>query len=436
MSVDVSYDKSLPIFAGIILQLAGRSLLDSGYFIRDALGRLSFISSERIDGLLSERLVDAVVAALGRYVERTQMPVASADEAGELKMDPEAVYAWLLLSDRSEPIRVNLVDRRLIGHDWSTKPSPSWRHGSPARFAFWSLKGGVGRTTALIVTAVHLARLGRHVLIVDMDLEAPGLGPTLLLPEELPKFGTLDWFVETVVRGRDALKVTDLIATVVVEGAIGTLSVVPALGRIAESHPENTISKLGRAYLEDVDENGQTSFLEKTAIFADWLLKSNGFDTLLLDVRAGLNEATPAALLGVGADILMFGTNSSQTFQGYRCFLSHLKGFPVDGVDDWRRRLKMVNAKATTAASRSAFAEKSYDLFRDTLYDDEIDPTEDQFSFNVGDPNAPHAPLVVLEDERFREFDPRKEQDQLTADFINVTFGDLLRGIEGWLRSE
>lgn len=40
---------------------------------------------------------------------------------------------------------------------------------------FYSFKGGVGRTMALLNTATILARLGRRVLMVDFDLEAPGL---------------------------------------------------------------------------------------------------------------------------------------------------------------------------------------------------------------------------------------------------------------------
>ena len=40
---------------------------------------------------------------------------------------------------------------------------------------FYSWKGGVGRTMALANVAVQLARRGRKVLMVDWDLEAPGL---------------------------------------------------------------------------------------------------------------------------------------------------------------------------------------------------------------------------------------------------------------------
>ena len=40
---------------------------------------------------------------------------------------------------------------------------------------FYSFKGGVGRTMALVNTGVELARRSRKVLLVDFDLEAPGL---------------------------------------------------------------------------------------------------------------------------------------------------------------------------------------------------------------------------------------------------------------------
>jgi MinD-like ATPase involved in chromosome partitioning or flagellar assembly len=40
---------------------------------------------------------------------------------------------------------------------------------------FFSYKGGVGRTTALALTASYLARQGKNVFVIDCDFEAPGL---------------------------------------------------------------------------------------------------------------------------------------------------------------------------------------------------------------------------------------------------------------------
>src|SRR6185295_7403991 len=42
-------------------------------------------------------------------------------------------------------------------------------------YTFYSYKGGVGRSMALANVAALLAKWGRRVLVVDWDLEAPGL---------------------------------------------------------------------------------------------------------------------------------------------------------------------------------------------------------------------------------------------------------------------
>ncbi len=58
---------------------------------------------------------------------------------------------------------------------------------------FYSFKGGVGRTMALVNAAVHLAGRGRRVLLVDFDLEAPGLDTFPLLRSESSTPGLVDY---------------------------------------------------------------------------------------------------------------------------------------------------------------------------------------------------------------------------------------------------
>jgi len=61
---------------------------------------------------------------------------------------------------------------------------------------FYSFKGGVGRTMALVNIGVELARTGRRVLMVDFDLEAPGLETfEALKPAESP-LGVVDYVTE------------------------------------------------------------------------------------------------------------------------------------------------------------------------------------------------------------------------------------------------
>ncbi|MFI2226256.1 KGGVGR-motif variant AAA ATPase [Streptomyces fradiae] len=61
----------------------------------------------------------------------------------------------------------------------------------PAIVTFYSLRGGVGRTTALAAAARILSERGRRLLCVDMDLEAPGLATVLGCPEPREDQGVL-----------------------------------------------------------------------------------------------------------------------------------------------------------------------------------------------------------------------------------------------------
>lgn len=56
--------------------------------------------------------------------------------------------------------------------------------GFPYIFTFYSYKGGVGRSMALLNVAYRLAGWGKHVLVLDLDLEAPGISAFLKRQDE------------------------------------------------------------------------------------------------------------------------------------------------------------------------------------------------------------------------------------------------------------
>src|SRR5438309_1920072 len=70
---------------------------------------------------------------------------------------------------------------------------------------FYSFKGGVGRTMALVNVAADLVRRGRKVLVVDFDLEAPGLETYKRLRPPKPHRG----IVEYVTKFRRTKEVPD-----------------------------------------------------------------------------------------------------------------------------------------------------------------------------------------------------------------------------------
>ena len=67
---------------------------------------------------------------------------------------------------------------------------------------FYSFKGGVGRTMALVNVAAELSQRGRRVLAVDFDLEAPGLD-TFELPRPADNIpGIVDYVSEYIDTGQ------------------------------------------------------------------------------------------------------------------------------------------------------------------------------------------------------------------------------------------
>lgn len=61
---------------------------------------------------------------------------------------------------------------------------------------FYSFKGGVGRTLSLVNIGVELARTGRKVLLVDSDLEAPGIDTFAELRAPKHQLGLVDYITD------------------------------------------------------------------------------------------------------------------------------------------------------------------------------------------------------------------------------------------------
>ncbi|MFO7145332.1 ATPase, partial [Arthrospira sp. PCC 8006] len=100
----------------------------------------------------------------------------------------------------------------------------------PRTVTFYSFKGGVGRTTALIHVAWILAMRGRKVVAVDLDLEAPGLSTAFSL-NPLPEFGIVDYFYERsyLPEGLETnVLITKIFGEVTIPNATGRLFIVPA----------------------------------------------------------------------------------------------------------------------------------------------------------------------------------------------------------------
>ncbi|HRJ61259.1 MAG TPA: AAA family ATPase [Azospirillaceae bacterium] len=437
----VRYDDALPILIKICrdaqIDLETR---DDVVVLRDATGRLgvAFETRRKNDGLV-ERLREALGAyALAEPVLPTAL-FPSLMQAG-----PKETF--IKLSD-DDGQWIRLLDRRIVGADWLADLAP--QADRPPRLVFGSLKGGVGRTTALAVLAADLAQNGKRVLCVDLDLEAPGLGGMLLRDrpndDRRPKFGALDYLVENGLGGVEDDELLDFIG--VSHFVDGSIHVLPAVGRVTDEHPENMIGKLARGLIEDVGADGRQSVAMQMRAMVDRFVGYGDYDAVLIDARAGLAETTAGTWLGLGArKLLLFGVNQPQTFAGYAYVLAHLiqtLGAPDENAPtDWRSRLSFVHAKASGSGDgRTIFRGRLYDLCLTRLYDEESPEDDGAFTFGFDETGTeiPHDATLIEYHPDYDAFDPQADEALLRKDVYRGPYGAFLERaweILGWERPE
>ena len=311
--------------------------------------------------------------------------------------------------------------------DWLEAPAP--KAEGPPRLVFASLKGGVGRSTALAVVAAEQASRARNVLVVDLDLEAPGVGSMLLEPDRRPRFGALDYLVENGIGGIPDRDVEDFVGTSGLTSGQGLVHVLPAWGLASVEHPDNYLPKLARALAEDINDGRAISPRDQIVELVNWFTARRDYDLVLVDARAGMSELAAGPLLGLGGTVLLFGTSQRQTIEGYRYLFATLSRFAQAGGDlGWRDRLKSILTKTELdGASIESFTDEMHDLFAEALYDEAEAGDLDAFNFEPRDQSAPHFPIVIPFDARFVAWDPTRSPRDLSKSFYETTFGPFLQ---------
>ncbi len=428
----LSFDDSLPAFVRALTKAGINLRPKAGVFIRDTRGRLSFVMENELGNEAAEKVTAEIDNNLLPYISPLG-PIAdqSAPGAKRVLLDQEALLLRINVGPSDEGLTVRLIDRRAVGADWLHAPGAFV--ATPPRLVFASLKGGVGRSTALSVLAAHLAESGHALLGGDLDREAPGGGSMLIDTTATPLFGSIDFFVESALRDNlDDGFMRDCIAASWLGGGRGRIDVIPSIGSKSLDNPTGVLAKLARAYLESSDREGhQRTFLGQVQELVRRLTELSRYDAVLVDARAGLHETTAAAILGLGADILLFGVDQRQTIVGFNILLSHLKQFPVASAEeDWRYRLRMVQAKASNDAALATYRAHMFDLFDSIFYEHEdtsnSDILEGGFRFSVDDIDAPHFPIPIFDDDRYRLFDPVQDRTQLGQEMYKTSFGHFI----------
>jgi hypothetical protein len=323
------------------------------------------------------------------------------------------------------PPEVRTLERHVSKDAWFVpQVMAPWplRETTPPILSFFSFKGGVGRTTALPSLAVQLARAGKRVVLIDLDLEAPGLLSALPPPAgSTPPAGVLDFLLERpLVDSWHALQLDEFYYTVDGPQIVGDgvpIRVVPA-GPLDELYLQK-LARLnyGKIYALSTGHAERSPFVELIR-FAKVRL---GAEYVLLDSRAGFHDLGGLALSGVSHLDVLFGLDSEQSWRGLELVVRFL------GRDRLERNLTQLDCALVHALAPAPgeerdlasgrFRERAYDLFSAHYYD-EPDAVGEWPLPALDAEDSPHYPALL-------GFDPLVQRYQAVADVADrLTQGD------------
>lgn len=385
--------------------------------IHNALGALSAAATSVADGNAAE--------------SATQLALFK-DEL----FDPSSIWnSSDKIALQQSPVPIYLIDRQDKESDWLRPQLADTSQGTP-RAVFFGVKGGVGRSTALVGLAVSLGRIGKKVLIVDTDFESPGVSSSLLSAEVRPEYGLVDWFAAEMLDPNTADRLLD-IGSMVEASPLnklisGRILVAPTFGSKTQAY----VSKLGRLYSTN---EASGTYAERLNRVISQLEAEHTPDVTLIDSRAGIDDTSAVAITRLGARALLFAANTTQTWDAYKLLFRHLQRNPsIHTPQDFRKDIQMVSALTPDPAIAKGYyesmRESAYELFQ-TLYD-EIAPGEDglaAFNFDFDDHDAPHNLWRIRWDDALRAFDPTRNDEHMGITLQAKVFGEFTTNANKWL---
>ena len=294
-----------------------------------------------------------------------------------------------------------ILERHIAKQAWTDKKvgTPPWSEDlveqqyKPAIVSFFSFKGGVGRTSTLVATALTLARNGHRVAIVDLDLEAPGLA-TIFSPDNSNNPGVIDYLLEKKIQTDDWKLRTHIIP-------INEQTLLGDDGQTLQLLPAGTVDKNYLEKLARLDfQNLVNSELESTMVSMLKELESavKPLDFILMDARAGFHDIGGLAISKLSHAAVIFGTQSRQSWAGLTHVIRHLASPGIDA------RLPLIFVHSMAPAIRmlgretelTEFREQAYIVFQENYY------SEDETVPDANNKEEPFFPVDVPYQENLR----------------------------------
>lgn len=414
--------------------------------VRDLSGRSTLLIDDRNDEIPSDHLTllgQAFRDRLGPFAGDNPVQTATSMFSADMFFGASELIVLDQRADDGSRGQVGLLERTVVGADWAhpgVEQEPV-RRRSWCRIALYGFKGGVGRSTATAVLARHLAEQGRCVLVVDLDLESPGVSNLLADPGAASRHGIVDHLVESAVGNADGLELLAKSSLTPKDGN-GEIWLASASGTPLNGQPYDYLAKLNRIYSDlPPAELGDSprSFAQRLedAITAceEQTEAQNGRrpDVVLLDSRAGIHDIAAVALTRLSDRALLFAVDNPSTWEGYRMLFDQWKQQP-EQARVMRDRLSIVAAMFHSAGDGerlNSLRRHAYDVFMATLYDLPDDDTPEPYLPAEGDvDDKPYAPIPILFGNDLVGLDPQRSRDWTRLPFVRAAYRDFLSAVE------
>ncbi len=180
---------------------------------------------------------------------------------------------------------------------------------------FYSFKGGVGRTLALANVATQLASEGRRVLLVDFDLEAPGLGSFELLKTKTEAPGIVD-YVSHFLNHNSAPNVSDYVAEA---GLLENILVMKS----GEFEPNYATRMANIDWIKLYDQ--QDGYLLFEDMKAQWQKELNP-DYVFIDSHTGYTDTVGICTRQLPDAVTILIFPNEQNLYGLKQIVSNIRG--------------------------------------------------------------------------------------------------------------
>jgi MinD-like ATPase involved in chromosome partitioning or flagellar assembly len=282
---------------------------------------------------------------------------------------------------------------------------------------FFSYKGGVGRTTLLASTAIQLARDGKRVVAIDLDVEAPGLGSLL---GATTRRGVIDFLVDHYATG--VVDLDDLFApATALEHEALLVDVIPA-GNVDATYFEKLarLDFVGSGLVQPDASSPVRESLKRLVIAV--ARRNPRPDYILIDSRAGLHDVAGLSLHDLAHVDVLVGRDSDQSYAGLELTVTALG--QRRAFEDIRCVVVQSMAPddpGTTEYQRitAEYRQRSYQAFAENIYSRDESEGDDP---DIDDDSAAHFPIVIRFDQRLLHFSSiQTRRAELTgADFNRV----------------